>query len=164
VAYRHGAPELWDAVGPILASVVPRRGAASDADDALAWWALLAETSGPRAQRTTARNVEVEPWAEPPPPAVEGDGSALVSGPPTVEESLAVGTILQPQSASSVWAPVLARWTGRGVAAEARCLLGGRGHAAARVAVRDDASSRDPVLQAVAERCADVMGPGYDPE
>lgn len=154
-AFRGGSRVLWERTATDLA-------AAEDGDDALAWFALLADTSGPVEVRGTGRTVDAA-WyfaralldeAVWPREVLALDAAGRAGRIVAPASALDAGGFLpEPPDASPVYAWRQALVTGRPAAANARCALALAGHAAFRQAVLDDLSSYDAMLEALARAC-----------
>jgi hypothetical protein len=172
VAYAEGSPDLWEGVTDSVGTALP--GAAT----VLAWWALLAETGGPRPVRESAQRAEVEPWAlacawfdagamHLVPAAGDAENSVprvYQTGPLGAVFADAVGRIAVPFSATTAVPLAAMSLTGRSPAADARCALASAGHAPAHASVLADVSSPDPVLRLTAIHCGAVRDRGVNSE
>lgn len=159
VAFREGTGLLWSRVPASLETATEDAGSATDA---LAWWALLADASGPALARGTSRNIPT-PWFE---GRLLLDDAVWPRDPLRLAAAIRHGRILLPAAvedaagflplsaaASRVlaWRQVLV--SGRPSAADARCRLAQADHAAFRRTVERDLAGGDPMLALTAEQC-----------
>ncbi len=173
--FGRGTPWREAALGVVLAGSTPlewsRVGgwldAVPDAADALVWWALCAETAGPRPGRSVGRfvapvwraarvRVDDAVWPSDPKELLAALAKGGVLAPTTVMEGLAYAPTLPGESSVSATRP----WLESGLvpAARARCALARAGHETYVRAVRADLGGPDPLLDVLARECSPVEG------
>ncbi|MHC5010716.1 MAG: hypothetical protein ACYTG6_07150 [Planctomycetota bacterium] len=176
VILREGTGALWQEVPELLARGMPPSPETvspgeAEMTDALAWWALLAESSGPgdgggrRAAQAPSwliarlRTDDVV-W----PRAPRAFRRALLSARFLLPASIVDDAL--PASAAGAPSPVLAPsavlLTGKGPAATARCMLAGAGYWPYEAAVHFDLAAGDELLYATASHCTVVAERAVD--